>query len=444
MKHKKIKFLAACFVVTLALSAASVNIFAAEMNWTFDSETKTVSVKGYGMINDASELTKYLKDAKRITVLPGVTKTDKNVFTNLGSVEEVDLPDGFLEIGNNSFNLSRNLKKITLPDSLVSIGSEAFMGCTSLENPTIPKNVTEIGVNAFADCTAITRLDVSDENESYTSVDGVIFTKDKKELVMYPAGRQNEEYKIPNGTEIIREKAFSYNPNLTRVDIPKSVTEIGSYAFYFCDALQNAEFSAESGARSIGDYAFYGCKIRSIYLPYGIETVGKSAFKNCDTLTYIDFPGTVRAIGADALYGVSRQIKTGGFGKAAFEFASDAGLSFSETVRVKINGREISFDVPAAVRDGCTMVPMRKIFEELGASVSWNDETQTATGEKDGIVCTFTIGDSVLYKNGEAKELLAPAVLENDRTLVHVRAIAEAFGAEVGWDGETGLVTIEN
>ena len=208
MKHKKIKFLAACFVVTLALSAASVNIFAAEMNWTFDSETKTVSVKGYGMINDASELTKYLKDAKRITVLPGVTKTDKNVFTNLGRVEEVDLPDGFLEIGDNSFNLSRNLKKITLPDSLVSIGSEAFMGCTSLENPTIPKNVTEIGVNAFADCTAITRLDVSDENESYTSVDGVIFTKDKKNLLCTLRGGRMKNIRFPTEPRLYVKRRF--------------------------------------------------------------------------------------------------------------------------------------------------------------------------------------------------------------------------------------------
>lgn len=444
MKRRKIKRLMAGLGIMLSLSMTSINIFAAEMNWTYNSETKTVSVKGYGMINDASELTKYLKDAKKITVLPGVTKTDKNVFTNLGSIEEVELPDGFLSIGNNSFSLSHNLKKINLPDSLVSIGSEAFMGCASLGNLTIPKNVTEIGVNAFANCSSMTQFSVSEENNSYVSVDGVIFTKDKKELVMYPPGRHDEEYRIPDGTEVIREKAFSYNSNLTKVDLPRSVSEIGNYAFYFCDVLDEIEFSSESGLKSIGDYAFYGCKVRSLYIPYGVETVGKDAFKNCDTLTYIDFPGTVTKIGDNALYGVSGLIKTGGFGGAAFDFAAGAGLPFSETVRVKINGREISFDVPAVVRDGCTMVPMRKIFEELGAEVSWNDETQTATGEKNGIVCTFTIGDNVLYKNGEATELLAPAILENDRTLVHVRAIAEAFGAEVDWNGETGLVIIEN
>ena len=60
---------------------------------------------------------------------------------------------------------------------------------------------------------------------------------------------------------------------------------------------------------------------------------------------------------------------------------------------------------------------MRKIFEELGAEVEWNDSTQTAKGEKSGTVCTFSIGDNMLYKNDEAIELIAPAILENNRTL---------------------------
>ena len=90
------------------------------------------------------------------------------------------------------------------------------------------------------------------------------------------------------------------------------------------------------------------------------------------------------------------------------------------------------------------MVPMRKIFEELGAEVEWNDSTQTAKGEKSGTVCTFSIGDNMLYKNDEAIELIAPAILENNRTLVHVRAIAEAFGADVEWNGDTGLIEIKS
>lgn len=440
------KVTVSCIAVLLLVSLA-MSAFAAEMSWSYDAESKTVSVKGYGMINDATALTGYLKDAKKIDVLKGVTKTDKNVFSSLGSVEEVVLPDGFLAIGDNSFHLSRNLKKVTLPDTLESIGKEAFMGCIALENVVIPKNVSSIGVNAFANCTGVTSFAVSEENQNFIAVDGVIFTRDKKELVMYPSGKEDAVYQIPEGTTTVRERAFAYHPHLQKVSVPDSVQTIGDYAFYFCERLNTVSFSEESSVsalRSIGSYAFYGCKLRKLFLPYGVESIGSDAFKNCDTLSYLELPGTVQSVGEDALYGTGASLKIEGYGSAARALANRTGIPFSEAVRVKINGREIRFDCPAVVRNGCTMVPMRRIFEELGATVTWNEETQTARGEAAGTVCSFTIGDETLYKNGEAVRLLAPATLENDRTLVHVRAIAEAFGAAVAWDEESGLVSITN
>ncbi len=412
------------------------------MEWSYDDSTKTVSVSGYGMINDATELSQYLDKTDKISVMPGVTKTDRNVFSNIGGVSEVVLPDGFLSIGDNSFNLSRNLKTINFPDSLESIGNEAFMGCTALENPTISKGVQTIGTNAFAECTSITAFDVSEENETFTEIDGVLFTKDKKELVMYPAGKTDKEYAVPDGTERIREKAFSYNSNIEKIKLPDSLAEIGNGAFYFCKELTDLQASENSGLEVIGEYAFYGCSLRSVYIPYGTESVSEGAFKSCDTLTYIDFPGTVSKIGENALYGTYSGLKIGGYGKTAAEYAAEYDIPFTQTVRVRIDGHEIEFDVPARIKDGCTMVPMRKIFEALGADVKWDEETQTARGEKPGTICTFAIGDRTLYKNGNAIELIAPAVIENDRTLVHVRAIAEVFGAKVEWDGNTGLVDI--
>ena len=444
MVSKGIKKIAVCLVMMISLSIASANVFAAEMKWSYDADTKTVSVSGYGLINDATELSQYLDETEKIVVNPGVTSIDKNVFANIGNVSEVSLPDGILSIGESSFNLSRNLKKINFPDSLESIGKEAFMECTSLENPVIPKGVKSIGANAFADCTSITAFDVSDENETFVSVDGVIFTKDKKELVIYPAGKTDEEYTIPDGTEKISEKAFAYNSNIEKVIFPDSLTEIGEGAFYFCNGLNAVQASENSGIKTIGNYAFYGCVLRDVTIPYGTESIGEGAFKNCDTLRYVDIPGTVSSIGDDAFSGAYSAFGIGGYGDAAAGHADKNDISFTKTVRVKIDEREIAFDTPAVIKDGCTMVPMKKIFEELGAEVEWDDTTKTAKGEKSGTVCTFSIGDKTLYKNGEAIELTAPAIIENSRTLVHIRAIAEALGADVGWDGDTGLVDIHS
>ena len=80
MMPKRFKKTAVCFAVAASLSVTSVSIFAADMTWTYDAVTKTVSVKGYGMINDAAELSRYLGDAEKITVMPGVTKRIKTSF----------------------------------------------------------------------------------------------------------------------------------------------------------------------------------------------------------------------------------------------------------------------------------------------------------------------------------------------------------------------------
>jgi len=112
-------------------------------------------------------------------------------------------------------------------------------------------------------------------------------------------------------------------------------------------------------------------------------------------------------------------------------------------VSVEINGVPIEFDVAPRIINDRTMVPMRKIFESLGATVTWNEETETATGVKDGTTVEITINSSILYKNGEVIELDSPAVLAEDRTLVPVRAVAESFGCKVLWDDATQTVMID-
>ena len=123
---------------------------------------------------------------------------------------------------------------------------------------------------------------------------------------------------------------------------------------------------------------------------------------------------------------------------------SMGAISFAEqkVVSVFVDGVQLSFDVNPIIYEGRTLVPMRLIFEALGAKVDWIDETKTAVGVKDGIKIEISINDKKLIKNGEAIELDVPAMLISSRTLVPVRAISESFGCEVGWDGELYKVTI--
>ncbi len=117
-------------------------------------------------------------------------------------------------------------------------------------------------------------------------------------------------------------------------------------------------------------------------------------------------------------------------------------VSAEENIKVIIDITSVKFDVPPTIVNGRTLVPLRAIFEALGATVDWDDATQTVTSEKGGTKISLTINSNVMTVNGEAKTLDVPATLIDSRTLVPVRAISEAFGLQVGWDGEANIVSI--
>lgn len=114
----------------------------------------------------------------------------------------------------------------------------------------------------------------------------------------------------------------------------------------------------------------------------------------------------------------------------------------SREITVWLNGEKLAFDVVPMIENGRTLVPMRKIFESLGATVYWNGVTQTVTAVRGTDVITVTVDSMVMTKNGENISLDVPARLMNSRTLVPVRVIAESFGLNVSWNGVDYTVTI--
>ncbi len=110
--------------------------------------------------------------------------------------------------------------------------------------------------------------------------------------------------------------------------------------------------------------------------------------------------------------------------------------------KITTNGTAKELDVPAQLIDNRTMVPLRAIFEALGASVEWDGDTKTVTSVKGDTTVKLTVGENKLTVNGTEKALDVPGQIVENRTLVPVRAISEAFGCEVGWDAETRTVTI--
>ncbi|MDB5056176.1 MAG: hypothetical protein JWM44_4226 [Bacilli bacterium] len=113
------------------------------------------------------------------------------------------------------------------------------------------------------------------------------------------------------------------------------------------------------------------------------------------------------------------------------------------TIKVDLNGNELAFDQPPVLINNRTMVPLRKIFEALGATINWDQATSTVTATKGQIVVKLTIGSNVGYVNDKEVSLDAAAVVLNERTLVPVRFIGSSFGAKVTWDDITKSVVIK-
>ncbi len=126
----------------------------------------------------------------------------------------------------------------------------------------------------------------------------------------------------------------------------------------------------------------------------------------------------------------------------------------AEGITVTLDGKALSFDVPPQIIDGRTLVPMRAIFEAMGATVDWDGDTQTVTASGDLKVIQMTIGKKEMIISEEPEpanqaktvtvELDVPPQIIDERTLVPVRAVAESFDAKVDWDGDTQTVIIES
>lgn len=124
------------------------------------------------------------------------------------------------------------------------------------------------------------------------------------------------------------------------------------------------------------------------------------------------------------------------------ETAPAATTTSANAIAVNINGSPLQMDVPPTIVDGRTLLPLRAIFEALGAQVQWNAADQTITATKGNITIVLTIGSTTAMKNGSTVILDVPPLIIDDRTLVPARFVSEAMGAQVNWDAANQTVDI--
>ena len=125
------------------------------------------------------------------------------------------------------------------------------------------------------------------------------------------------------------------------------------------------------------------------------------------------------------------------------EQSSYSFLIFNDSgVKVKVDDTLLNFDVLPVIQNGRTLVPMRAIFEALGASVEWNGETQSITAKNKDITIQMQIGNNTITKNGQSSQIDVSPQLIGGRTMVPVRAISDCFNVLVDWNGYTQTVSL--
>jgi len=239
----------------------------------------------YEIIDDRSvTITKYLGNESNVVIpsvinsLP-VTAIGYSVFSWNKNLENITIPSTVTVIGDEAFYNCENLSNIIIPSSVRLIGEMAFYFCESITTVNIPSSVITIRDAAFSFCRDLININVDSRNPNYRSIDGVLFDKNIRYLISYPAGRLIEEYRIPDSVINIGRAAFAGSIMLKNIIIPQSVNTINKLAFISCGLIN---VNIPSSVNSIGELLFAENKyLKNISIPASVVNINEDAFNFC-------------------------------------------------------------------------------------------------------------------------------------------------------------------
>ena len=285
------------------------------------------------------------KTAGTVVIPSTVTEMVQKQLFYFSYIKEIIIETPITSIGDQMFYYAKGLEKIVIPDSVTTIGNNAFSYCDALKEVIIPESVVSIGTTLFANCNSINYLEIRSscpdicnifaspnmyetssgvyldnqisyttwsssletlmlaENDYFTVVDNVLYTKDMKTLVLYPGGLTQSEFTVPEGVTRIEVLAFRENDNLTKVILPESLVSIGHKAFYSCAALKTFEFRSFE-APILENIVGYSVLYTGIYTDNfltniadadgSLEMIRPSNGKGYDSKYYLTYFGTVQ------------------------------------------------------------------------------------------------------------------------------------------------------
>ena len=222
----------------------------------------------------------------------GATIVDVDSSIN-GDVIIPETLGGYLvtSIGNSAFHDCVNIESVTIPDGVTHLYTGTFMGCYCMERLYVGKGLEYWGIEVFQYTPVVNFTDVivDKENPNFASENGVLYNKDKTELILYPSGKTDDTFIIPNTVKKIRDYAAYNTVYLEKVFIPDSVEEIGYGAFCYAYSLQ--EFHLGKNVKFIDSGAFHiGLAVGTpkLYIESSDAVFGYSAFGISESILISD------------------------------------------------------------------------------------------------------------------------------------------------------------
>lgn len=292
----------------------------------------------------------------------GITEIPEQALLG-ASISKVVISSTVVRIGREAFQDCKNLSQVVFEatpadqtEVPLAIGARAFKGCTALEKFTIPARLIEIKLtkyglhngtlsttdveSAFLGCYNLATVNVSIDNKIYKSVNGVIFSKDGKTLILAPENLVGT-YEIPAATQTVAAGAFVNCDKLTAVVIPDTVTLVEECAFYEASGLETVTLAGEAlQDMTIGGYAFAYCGSLESFVASEqsrLAIISDGVFQNCNSLTKFTFPKTVTYVGEKAFFNcfALNEVEFAEGGKE-LEFGADAFKSCTSLTTVTI------------------------------------------------------------------------------------------------------------
>ena len=256
---------------------------------------------------------------------------------------------------------------VTIPSTVTRIKSTAFQTSHDMTKIVIPTSVTTIDNTAFDRCSKLKEFSVSGNSYFTTTEGGVLFTKDLKKIVKYPAGRTSTSFKIPSSVTTIGNSAFYKANNLTSVTVQSGVTTIETWGFCAMDKLKT--ISLPSTLQTIGVYAFSSDKaMTSITIPSSVKKINKCAFNECTGLKTVTMGSSVEEIGESAFVGctsltyITIPESVTKIGKYAF-----SGCTAMKYI--SINSKAPTIMAGGDILQSCPI----EAFSYIGGYTDWND-----------------------------------------------------------------------